>query len=129
MSRSLATRIAKIEAQSRPADAAFFLVWPQDEARRDEVAQHVMVSCALPPGTRIVSEVWPHADDLPAPRWIRPGQLADREEEVLFDEVERIVARSAPGENAARSDPRLDAMSDEGLIALALSRTVLLEGP
>jgi hypothetical protein len=149
MSRSLAARVAKIEAQCRPPEGLFYLTWIEHEDDHDQALASALA--AVPPGTPILVARWRQPHEVPPPesgspirrdpgvrapppRWITKavGELSHRESEGLGDSImiddeieriERVLESRGESELAARANersPDLSQMSDAELYALIM---------
>src|SRR4051794_31762390 len=85
MIRGLETRLRKLEAKRRPAEAVFYLAWGRDAGEVERTVASARESGIIGSGDMLVSALWTAPEDMPVPRWVGgTDKLSDAELDALL---------------------------------------------
>ena len=86
MNRRIEARLWRIEQRLR-SERPFFLVWGRDTEDLEQRVAGLRAAGTIRDGLNWYGAVWPHAGDMPAPRWVvdRANGLSWHETDALFD--------------------------------------------
>jgi hypothetical protein len=127
MSRSIVSRLNKLEAKNRPNPDSVFLLWVKPGTPwKEQTAKIHALGLSASPDDVICAE-WPLGEELPAPRWRLYRDIPQNEMDVLDAKIEDMIAKlediadDAAPPTDERAAQHLNEMSDRDLLAKILS--------
>ena len=118
--RALEARLRRLEAKHRPEGRVFFLAWGRTEEEASERVSLARAAGEVGPGDVVVMARWT-GRDMPASRWVGSIGPFSAELDALLGGIRCAMdgVDDRVGEDAD-PDPRLAALTDAQLVAMAL---------